>query len=63
MDINYLIAAAALASALSLTPAYSQTTSSDEAPTPGFNNKIPDKILTPDKVETRIGTRRWGAYG
>ena len=25
-------------------------------PTPGFNNKIPDKIMTPDKVETRIGT-------
>src|SRR6516165_4455230 len=24
-------------------------------PTPGFNNKIPDKIMTPDKVETRIG--------
>ena len=25
-------------------------------PTPGFNNKIPEKILTPDTVETRIGT-------
>lgn len=27
-----------------------------EQATPGYNNKIPDKIMTPDKVETRIGT-------
>ncbi len=27
-----------------------------EDPTPGYNNKIPDSILTPDTVETRIGT-------
>ena len=27
-----------------------------EEPTPGFNNKIPEKIMTPDKVETRLGT-------
>jgi hypothetical protein len=26
-----------------------------EDPTPGFNNKIPESILTPDTVETRIG--------
>ena len=25
-------------------------------PTPGYNNKIPDTILTPDTVDTRIGT-------
>lgn len=25
-------------------------------PTPGFNNEIPEKIMTPDSVETRIGT-------
>jgi len=25
-------------------------------PTPGFNNKIPESILTPDRVQTRIGT-------
>jgi hypothetical protein len=25
-------------------------------PTPGYNNKIPESIMTPDKVETRIGT-------
>jgi len=24
--------------------------------TPGYNQKIPDKIMTPDKVETRLGT-------
>ena len=24
--------------------------------TPGYNNKIPDTILTPDTVDTRIGT-------
>ncbi len=23
-----------------------------EAPTPGFNNKIPDAIMTPDKVKS-----------
>jgi len=27
--------------------------------TPGYNNKIPDAILTPDTVETRIGTLRF----
>lgn len=25
-------------------------------PTPGFNNKVPEAIMTPDKVDTRIGT-------
>jgi hypothetical protein len=25
-------------------------------PTPGFNHRIPEKIMTPDRVETRIGT-------
>ena len=29
--------------------------SAKEAPTPGFNNKIPDAIMTPNKVETSIG--------
>jgi hypothetical protein len=24
--------------------------------TPGYNNEIHEKIMTPDKVETRIGT-------
>ncbi|MDH5244538.1 MAG: DUF1254 domain-containing protein [Chloroflexota bacterium] len=27
-----------------------------EATTPGYNHAIPEKILTPDRVETRIGT-------
>ncbi len=27
-----------------------------EQATPGFNNKIPESILTPDTVETRVGT-------
>ncbi|TKT71660.1 DUF1254 domain-containing protein [Afipia massiliensis] len=51
-----LLAAAAISSALSLTCAYAQVPKPGENPTPGFNNKIPDKILTPDKIETRIGT-------
>ncbi len=25
-------------------------------PAPGFNTKVPESIMTPDKVETRIGT-------
>ncbi len=28
-------------------------------PTPGFNNKIPDKLMTPDAVETRLGTLKF----
>lgn len=27
--------------------------------TPGYNHKIPPQILTPDSVETRIGTLRF----
>ena len=27
-----------------------------EGVTPGYNRKIPEKILTPDRVETRLGT-------
>ena len=51
--------AAALAGALTLTSAHAQTPAAPAAggpPTPGFNHKIPEKILTPDTVETRIGT-------
>ncbi len=29
---------------------------SAEGATPGYNNKIPESIMTPDKVETRIST-------
>jgi len=28
-------------------------------PTPGYNTKIPESIMTPDKVETRIGTLKF----
>lgn len=28
-------------------------------PTPGYNNPIPEKIMTPDEVETRIGTLKF----
>ena len=27
--------------------------------TPGFNNKIPESVLTPDTVETKIGTLKF----
>ena len=27
-----------------------------QEPTPGFNTKIPESILTPDTVQTRVGT-------
>ena len=27
--------------------------------TPGYNTKIPESIMTPDKVETRIGTLKF----
>jgi len=29
----------------------------NEESTPGYNNKIPENIMTPDKVETRVGSR------
>ena len=28
-------------------------------PTPGYNHEIPEKIMTPDSVETRIGTLKF----
>ena len=30
-----------------------------EKPTPGFNNKIPDSVLTPDTVKTKLGTLKF----
>ena len=47
---------AAFTAALSLSSAYVQAA---DAPTPGYNQKIPDKIMTPDTVETRIGTLKF----
>ncbi|PZV37832.1 hypothetical protein B5V02_16350 [Mesorhizobium kowhaii] len=45
--------AAAVVGSLSLTSAHAQDK------TPGYNHKIPDKIMTPDSVETRIGTLKF----
>jgi len=53
---NQQLVVAALAGALTLTSAYAQTPGAGGPPTPGFNNKIPEQILTPDTVQTRIGT-------
>lgn len=48
--------AAVLLGTLVVTGAQAQKPSARESATPGFNNKIPQTILTPNKVETRIGT-------
>ena len=37
----------------------SATLFANQTHTPGFNNKIPEKIMTPEKVESRIGTLRF----
>jgi hypothetical protein len=45
-----------LVAAVAAASAFAQSVSGPAtAPTPGFNQKIPEKIMTPDKVETRIG--------
>jgi hypothetical protein len=48
-----LALAVACAGALICTSAFAQEK------TPGFNQKIPEKIMTPAKVETRLGTLRF----
>ena len=56
---DFLMGSAALMAAATVVPGelIAQTPKAPAAPpTPGFNNKIPDKILTPDVVQTRIGT-------
>jgi hypothetical protein len=50
------VVSTAIAALLTATNAHAQVEKPGVNPTPGFNNKIPSKILTPDKVETRIGT-------
>ncbi|MEH2623284.1 hypothetical protein V1292_001339 [Bradyrhizobium sp. AZCC 1719] len=50
------LVAAALAGALTFTAAHAQTAAPGVNPTLGFNNKIPEKLLTPDKVDSPIGT-------
>ena len=46
----------AITGAFAITAANAQVPEPGVDPTPGFNNKIPEKIMTPDTVETRIGT-------
>ena len=41
---------------LPLIPALLAGAATAEEPTPGYNHKIPEKIMTPDTVETSIGT-------
>jgi hypothetical protein len=43
-----------LMAAVIITPVFAAEKAKDA--TPGYNQKIPEKIMTPDKVETRIGT-------
>ena len=45
-----------LATAIMLINALLISSSSAQEKTPGFNTKIPEWVLTPDKVETRLGT-------
>ena len=54
--LKYRFIAAALIATLTITCANAQVPEPGVDPTPGFNNKIPDKILTPDTVDSRIGT-------
>jgi hypothetical protein len=51
-----MLALSVASAALMLASAHAQQPAAAGPPTPGYNNKIPDSILTPDKVETRIGT-------
>lgn len=53
--LTQALIAVTFASTVLITSAHAQMPT-DGPPTPGFNNKIPEKILTPDMVETRIGT-------
>ena len=49
-------ATAALAGTLAVTIAHAQGSKPEAAPTPGFNHKIPEKVMTPNTVTTPIGT-------
>ena len=50
-----LLAVAALTAMVSSGYAATERGAAEEA-TPGYNNKIPESILTPDTVETMVGT-------
>ena len=42
--------------ALALIALLAEVSWAQEKPTPGFNTKIPESVLTPDTVETKLGT-------
>jgi hypothetical protein len=48
-----------LASTLMVSSANAQTAKTPAAKTPGFNQTIPQEIMTPDAVETRIGSLKF----
>jgi hypothetical protein len=51
--------AAMLAGLLCPTSVLAQKAPTGETPTPGYNNRIPPQIMTPDTVQTRIGTLKF----
>jgi hypothetical protein len=55
MKFATLTAVASLLTALLVGPTATAQQKPGDVATPGYNNKIPDNILTPDAVETRIG--------
>ena len=60
MNLNRTIhKVAAFAVPAVLAAALMAPTAFAEEPTPGYNNKIPESIMTPDKVDTRIGTLKF----
>ena len=50
---------AALATAVMVTNALLTPTIAAQETTPGFNNKIPESILTPDEMKTKFGTLKF----
>ena len=60
MNLNRTIhKVAAFATPAVLAAALMTPTAFTQEPTPGFNNKIPESILTPDTVQTRVGARKF----
>jgi len=53
---KFIQKAVALAIPAILVMAIMTPTAFAQDPTPGFNNKIPESVMTPDKVESRLGT-------
>ncbi len=60
MNLNRTIHKVAAFSVLAVLAAALMTpTAFAQEPTPGFNNKIPESILTPDTVKTRVGALKF----